>query len=121
MSESEQERRVFTRIHIDCRAELSCAQQRWPSKLLDVSLKGALLQRPDGFDNQTKNCTLTLLLDPNGVSITMQGQIAHLESGTVGFSCEHIDLDSIAHLRRLLALNMGDEALLERELNELLA
>jgi hypothetical protein len=121
MSENEQERRVFTRINIDCRAELSCGGTLWSSKLLDVSLKGALLERPEGFDKATEACTLTLLLDPSGVSITMQGQIAHLESDTLGFSCEHIDLDSIAHLRRLLALNMGDEALLERELVELIA
>jgi len=29
---------------------------------------------------------------------------------------QHIDLDSISHLRRLVELNLGDEALLEREL-----
>jgi len=34
----------------------------------------------------------------------------------LGLSCREIDLDSITHLRRLVALNLGDEALLDREL-----
>ena len=34
----------------------------------------------------------------------------------VGMVCRHIDVDSISHLRRLVELNLGDEALLEREL-----
>jgi hypothetical protein len=35
--------------------------------------------------------------------------------------CESIDLDSITHLRRLVELNAGDPALLERELTALVA
>jgi hypothetical protein len=34
----------------------------------------------------------------------------------VGLHCRHIDIESLAHLRRLIELNLGDPALLEREL-----
>ncbi len=119
--ESNQERRVFTRIAIDCRAQLSCADRRWPTQLLDVSLKGALLHRPDDYQESDEPCTLELLLEPSDAVITMQGHIVHNHSGQLGFYCQHIDLDSIAHLKRMLELNMGDEAMLERELVELMA
>ncbi len=36
------------------------------------------------------------------------------------FRCEHIDIDSITHLKRLIELNLGDEALLHRELAHLI-
>jgi hypothetical protein len=32
-----------------------------------------------------------------------------------------MEIDSITHLRRLVELNLGDEALLERELEQLLS
>jgi hypothetical protein len=37
----------------------------------------------------------------------------------MGLQTEHIDLDSISHLRRLIELNVGDADILNRELGEL--
>jgi hypothetical protein len=37
----------------------------------------------------------------------------------VGFAWERIDIDSFTHLKRLLQLNLEDEAQLMRELHEL--
>jgi hypothetical protein len=39
----------------------------------------------------------------------------------LGFQVQYIDLDSATHLRRLVELNLGDPALLEREFENLLA
>ena len=41
-------RRRFRRIAFDARTELSQGNHRWPVKLLDLSLKGLLVQRPTG-------------------------------------------------------------------------
>lgn len=46
----------------------------------------------------------------------MEISLAWARDGLLGFECQHIDLDSISHLRRLVELNLGDEELLEREL-----
>ena len=43
----------------------------------------------------------------------------HIEDDHTGYRCEHIDLDSISHLRRLVELNLGDPDILDRELSEL--
>ena len=38
-----------------------------------------------------------------------------------GLHCLAIDIDSVTHLRRLVELNLGDPALLEREVSALVA
>jgi hypothetical protein len=49
----------------------------------------------------------------------MDVSVAHVEDQHIGFRCEHIDLDSITHLRRLVELNVGDTDILYRELSAL--
>jgi hypothetical protein len=115
-----EERRHFTRIPIDNPAILICQGKQWRSRLLDLSLKGALIERPEHYQGQSEaHCTLEILLEPQDVVISMRGSLVHSEAGHLGFHCEHIDLESISHLKRLVELNLGDEALLERELSEL--
>ena len=45
--------------------------------------------------------------------------MAHLEGNRTGIACDHIDVDSASHLRRIVELNTGNEALLEREIEAL--
>lgn len=49
----------------------------------------------------------------------MEGQVAQRQSRRLGFQCNRIDLESMSQLKRLVELNLGNEALLERELTEL--
>lgn len=115
----DEERRHFTRIPIDCEAVLRCHDgDELRTTLQDVSLKGALLNRPDDYSGHTgEPCVLELLLGETTVS--MQGCIVHSDANQIGFRCDHIDLDSITHLKRLVELNLGDEDALGRELHEL--
>ena len=43
------------------------------------------------------------------------------EAHKLGFECTRIDQQSISHLRRVVELNLGDEALLQRELKALIS
>ncbi len=114
-----EDRRHFTRIPIDTVANIHCPAGQIQTRVLDVSLKGALLERPEGFSGQSgEPCTLELLL--GDITVTMQGEIIHTAVDHIGFRCAHIDLESISHLKRLVELNLGDEAALERELHELM-
>jgi hypothetical protein len=113
------EKRHFQRIPMDGHAALFCGGDRWDSRLLDISLKGALIAAPADWDaDSATNCQLELRLDGD-VVICMDGTVVHCENGHLGFRCDHIELDSIIHLKRLVELNLGDEALLEREITEL--
>ncbi len=51
----------------------------------------------------------------------MDVTLAHTEEDHIGFHCEHIDLDSVTSLKRLVELNLGDEELLEREILNMLS
>ena len=113
--------RRFSRIDFDAPVTLESKGKTWKSELLDISLKGALIDRPDDW-NGTKGeqSKLFIKLPGSDIHIDMEVELAHLEDQRIGFHCVHIDLDSITNLRRLVELNLGDEALLEREIANML-
>lgn len=116
------ERRRFSRIVFHRPAALECGGERVTTEVLDVSLKGALLEVPASFRGRAgQPCSLAIRLDAGDVVIRMEGELAHRAGRQVGVRCDEIDLESIAHLRRLVELNLGDDELLHRELAALVA
>lgn len=116
MTDDNAERRRFSRIAFDASTEISQGEQRWKVELLDLSLQGLLVERPEHFEGdpgQAFQARVYLGFDAN---VYMDAELAWEREGLLGFACKHIDLDSISHLRRLIELNLGDESLLEREL-----
>lgn len=112
-----EEHRHFSRIHFQTRTRLSAGSLEWDCELIDISLKGALIECPPGWSGQIGDpYTLEIQLGDDAETIRMQASLAHMEDGHAGFHCVHIDIDSITHLRRLLELNLGDAELLNREL-----
>lgn len=113
------ERRRFQRLPFSVRVELSQAGLHWHAGLLDISLKGLLIQGslPDDFDALAPVLVRVELSDQ--AHIVMSAAVAHQSAGTTGLSCLRIDLDSMSHLRRLIELNLGDAEAAERELAEL--
>lgn len=110
------ERRRFSRIAFDASVELSDGARTWTGTLRDISLRGLLVEEPADW-SAAPGSTLQarVLLDP-ATSLEMQVELRHSRDGLLGFACQHIDIDSIGHLRRLVELNLGDPSLLEREL-----
>ena len=120
MTEHASERRRFRRIAFDATAELRQNGSEWPVKLVDLSLKGLLVERPDNWKgNKALPFEVDIRLDQK-THIKMQARLTHEDPGQLGFVCKHIDLDSISHLRRFVELNLGDEQEMERELGALL-
>lgn len=116
MSDQHQERRYFTRVTFDGETFIEQHQQRWPATLIDLSLRGLLIETPENFDadkSQTMDAVIHLA---DEVTIRMTVNWRHSDNGQSGFQCNNIDLHSIQHLRRLIELNVGDSDLLEREL-----
>lgn len=120
MSEHPADRRRFKRIAFDARTELIQGAFIWPVKLVDLSLKGLLIERPDPWlGNRDEGFCVDIHLSDD-VEITMDVQLTHEERGQLGFVCRHISLESIERLRRLIELNLGDPQELERELGALI-
>jgi hypothetical protein len=117
------ERRNFSRIpfHAQAHVQADKGELHLNCEVLDVSLNGILIIKPDGWRGQlTDNYKIDLILENAQLVIKMSAAVAHIDGGSIGFVCKNIDLDSISHLKRLVELNLGDEALLHRELASLI-
>jgi len=113
--------RRFTRIPFHVPAQLEVDGGKLPCALLNVSLRGALVELTKGpVPAAGSSCAVTIDLDPgSGARIRMDGDIAHQRGRQVGIRCDELDLESMQHLRRILEFNVGDEAVVLRELGEL--
>jgi hypothetical protein len=121
MSEHPAERRRFKRIAFDARAELSQGDFIWPVKLIDLSLKGLLIEQPEPWlGDKAHDFRIDIHLSDDS-EISMDVHLTHEDHGQLGFVCRYISLESIERLRRLIELNLGDPQELERELGALIA
>jgi hypothetical protein len=108
--------RRFLRTSFQAPARLNLAGYMVPVQVLDVSLKGALVET-----SQALYCPLgtrgrlRLLLAPT-TFIAMDVQVRRVQGSRLGLHCLYIDLDSITHLRQLLERNAQDPSLLGRDL-----
>ena len=116
MTDSRQHNRRFHRVSFDGEAWLACGAQETACRIVDISLHGALVTVESPFEAEG-GCTLLIPLAA-GAEITMRGRIVRTlpDEGRVSFECTSIDIDSIQQLRRLVELNLGDEAVLHRDL-----
>jgi len=112
--------RQFVRIPFQADVLLQVFGQGFTVQLVDIALKGALLQCDAAYPFALQeNCRLLLPMTQDGDGIAMVGRVVHLEGGHIGMECTDIDLASLTRLRRLIELNSGDPALMHRELRQL--
>lgn len=122
-TESQDERRQFSRIpfQIEANIQSESGEVYLDCEVIDVSLNGLLISKPNNWIGKDSEHHKVALLLENGLTvINMDTTVAHTDESSVGFICEHIDLVSISHLKRLVELNLGDEDLLQRELSALI-
>jgi hypothetical protein len=114
--------RRFTRIAFHRPAVLDLRVLRAECELLDVSLKGALVEVGPGVRPSVGDaCALVVRLDAGDAVIRMDGEVAHVNGQRVGVKADEMELESVEHLRRLVEVNLGDEEVLHRELGALVA
>lgn len=117
------ERRRFSRILYATPACLSQGGLIWPCALIDISLQGALIARPANWhpdEGEDPEYQLSFPLGDSDMRIAMTVTLAHQDRAHLGLACRHMDIDSITRLRRLIEFNLGNDALLHRELAQLL-
>lgn len=114
------EKRRFSRIHFDADLLLTNGDKSWRTKLLDISLNGILARIPQGWDGVPgERYGVEVIFAERGALINGEVAVAHTEKDHIGFRIIGIDVDSVAHLKRLIELNLGDASLLDRELTAL--
>ena len=122
-AQQQPQRRVFTRIpfQVDYRLHDPNKDNHWVGQVIDLSLKGALIECPDKFEPVNGDeYVLELILAEDELKVVMLVSIVHAEKGHIGFHCHHIDLESLSHLRKILEYNLGKPELVEREIKEMM-
>ena len=115
------ERRRFFRVVFSTPAELAQGEQIWHTRLLDLSLQGALVEQPLDWPEQNPGrYELSFSLADSDIRISMEVELTHKAQNRWGFYWHHIDIDSVSHLKRLIELNVGNADMLQRELVHLL-
>lgn len=115
----ETERRHYKRIPFIADVLLRQDDQQWRCRLLDISLKGILIEHVEEEPSKlTGSFDVSLVLSED-VVINMQAAISHCTEGRCGLVWQNIELEGLSHLRRLLELNMSDASEINRELAEL--
>ncbi len=120
MTDNNSERRRFSRIRFDAGCELHTSNGPFEVQLVDISLRGALITSSRPLTLTPGETAELHVYLANDILIRMPGTVRHIEGEQYGFLAGDMEIESISHLRRLVELNLGDEALLERELEAML-
>ncbi|MCB1923350.1 MAG: PilZ domain-containing protein [Gammaproteobacteria bacterium] len=120
MPDPANDRRRFHRIATDKPVTVSSNGEQHTGVVLDVSLRGMLFTANDGWLPAAGTAIeARIAIDGDVHGINMSGTVAHVEQDNIGLLCTSIDVDSATTLKRMVELNLGDHALLERDLIEL--
>src|SRR5690606_39335263 len=85
-------------------------------EVLDLSLKGALITLPPGVTmTPYEACSLNLLMEDSDIRIPLDATVRRTERDLAGLECVRIDVDAMRHLRRLLALHLGQDEMLSAD------
>ncbi|WP_425666413.1 PilZ domain-containing protein [Vibrio tubiashii] len=114
------ERRRFSRIVYQTQATLTQESAVVNALVCDLSLHGLLLtsEQSDQLDTN-KQVDVEFSLAGSDVTIQLVGNIVGLNNNVIRVSIDHIDIESIGHLKRLVELNVGDDDLLHRDIEHL--
>ncbi len=122
MPKTASDQRRFTRIPFAATVRLRDPAGTLECDLMVVSLRGMLTSSPAVWSGAIgQPVALEIRLENSDVIIRADAAVSHLEPERMGLAIRHIDVESAAHLRRLIELNLGDEGRLHRELAAMIA
>ncbi|CAH7331743.1 Cyclic diguanosine monophosphate-binding protein [Vibrio chagasii] len=114
------ERRQFSRVIYQVPTEISQGQVNVSGSLQDLSLHGLLIQCEELQQlNQDNPVHVSFKLTNSDINIQLEATIVSTINTSMRLRIEHLDIDSISHLKRLVELNVGDDDLLYREIEHL--
>ncbi len=111
--------RHFTRISLHAPALLSTLDEEWETRLIDLSLTGALVELPDGWTGRTGiHYTLRVQL-ANHSYFSTEVVIRQADGDRLGMAFADLDEHGRDVIRWLMEINLGDTSLLKHELSDL--
>ena len=110
--------RRFRRIPFEAEVSLTVDHERWTGELIEVALKGALVETmvPLPITTGTR-CRLGIALPGSAISLDFDAELVHVGELQYGFKFISEDLETLTHLRKLIELNTGDAEATRNELS----
>lgn len=118
---TQEERRRYTRIDFANDAVLHQENNNFPIYLIDISLNGVLIEKPNNYALRTDQPTYIAITLTDEIIIEMKVRLIHESGAMLGFHCDSIDMMSMTHLRRLIELNIQEPNASDRVLEELIS
>ncbi|HET9484367.1 MAG TPA: PilZ domain-containing protein [Xanthomonadales bacterium] len=109
-------RRQFRRVRIDADVRVYSDRAMWPTRSIDVSLKGAMIERPAEWSGECGKTQRLELRFHALLIVSVNATVVHLGTRFIGYRFQRMDLDSFMRLKRIIELNLGDPELLSQEL-----
>jgi hypothetical protein len=116
----ENSQRHFTRVSLHNPAIIATDETSWDTRLIDLSLSGALLEHPAGWRGKTGDHFRLRLQLADQSFLELQAQVRQIDAERLGLAFVDLDEADRDELRWLVGINLGDTALLQRELSEFL-
>ncbi|MCG9642004.1 PilZ domain-containing protein [Vibrio sp. Isolate34] len=114
------ERRQFSRVIYQVPTEISQGQVNVSGSVQDLSLHGLLIQCEEWQQlSHDMPVHVSFTLTNSDINIQLEATIVSTINTSMRLRIEHLDIDSISHLKRLVELNVGDDELLYREIEHL--
>tara|TARA_Y100001960_G_scaffold165757_1_gene174064 strand:+ start:430 stop:798 length:369 start_codon:yes stop_codon:yes gene_type:complete len=114
------ERRQFSRVVYQVPSEISQEHINVSGSVQDLSLHGLLIQCDElQLFSQDTPVHVSFKLANSDINIQLEATIVSTINTSMRLRIEHLDIDSISHLKRLVELNVGDDELLYREIEHL--
>ncbi len=98
-----EEKRRFSRIACDEKIFVEFEKSSHEARILDISLKGALVELtddiliPEGY-----RCNMELKLSNSDITLQFHAEVVHSRKNLLGVRYVHIDLDTMIHLRAIM-------------------
>jgi len=114
-------KRRFSRITFTIKCSLSLENQLLEVTLIDIALKGALVEVAQPINAPLKTpCSLTIELQGLDAPLHFSGDVMHVHENKVGVKFTSTDIDSMIHLRSIVESNTADPEKISRELSFLI-
>ncbi len=110
-----EEKRRFSRLNLAFDAQVKFADNVYTGEVLDLSLKGVLIELENFPVELGSLCEVMIPLSEE-IVMNFASTLVHEEGNNFGFKFESIDLDSMTHLRRCLEFNADDPEKITQEL-----
>ena len=115
------EKRYFKRVDFPAEVQLLSDDSTLHGMLQDISLQGALINIQDpGNLKIGYQVTIRIYISSSDIVLITEADVIHQQNKNFGFKFQHIDVESIGHLRRLLELNLGSSEEITNELEFIL-